>query len=1221
MSLSLKQMETMFIEKFLERYKMTDRDIRKAFMRFDQNKNGMLDLDELTRAISSLLNGVDEQQVAKLVAKYDTSGDGNISIEEFQGFLVNRNALDDDAGANGKSGGGRNKGLSKEETMRAWRQDGGGPAVPALDLASERSSDAERRYNILGARCDEPAEEAEFDDDGYGHNGEEDDESEAQGDEYVDNYEVGSEVRSEMPSEFASSDLPAMERRAQVFLKNLVGYLLIRAKHKSLHKSLHNRMVMQNPQRMQSLAMEVLVSEFHERSRGDAGQLGKEDFRAMCMQFSANIAGAPLLRPEVSDFLFDLCSEEVVGRTGARREMVGAPAVMPLLFPAMDKEQQAASGRVGRGPMRHDGNGAITAPPATGGHSRGPSAEPVSSLAEGAQTAARLYCHPKSRTPLVTPKTFDPALVKRSSQRPREALQLDYVFGMKMDTHSNSPVYCVGGGTVSGAAPARPSSGGSLSSRRAAMGSREGVQARAAGKLVYASAAMGVVHNLGDNTQTFFQGHTDDISCVSVSPDGKTAVTGQVGKPCFMCVWDTGSDAPPRNGRNGLIAKLGEGFFERAVCSVALTFDAKVAVGVGSDDKHSLGVWVISTGALIATAQCQTGVPPQVRSMVITPAQQTTEFLSSENTGMCDVICTAGDHHLRFWSLQRPKGAGNPLGGAETGNLQFKAGRVTTKYQKTRGVKTPAVYTCSGFIAGPPGVNNSRTFDCAVGGDNGYCYLFRQAECVAHVAAIKGGVSSLAIAGSYVVVGGMRGVVKLLDGRTLEILTVAETTPNLENLQLGAGYGGRGSAQGRGRDMSSGAIDWSDLPRGAGDVMGLSVSKMTAKGDKGGGGYVSVVGASAYGCAIRVDLPVNPSSRTGVVGMDTTSGLRPASRAGSEVSRSSAGAGASSRPGFKAWSLFHVHTDTVWGLATDNSSAPPPTLGGLIGMVTTGDDRWLNLWGVSDDARVLKARIMLEAAGRSCCLDRGMAFVAAGLANGSVFLYEVEPRELANPSTVGGLRQCTFRKDSNEAISDVKFSPDTCMLAAASHDNFIYLYKCTASNTRVDLSPVHKLRGHSSYVTHVDWSVDSRLLQSTCGAYELLYWNVDTGAMLKSALFASSDMKFKSTTCPIGFGMMGIWREYSDGTDVNAVDVSRDRSLVVTADDFGQLKLFNYPCVVQKAPFRPGNGHSSHVMNTRFLGHDAMVATVGGVDKAVMLWALVDAPTATRTRNYNETLN
>lgn len=39
--------------------------------------------------------------------------------------------------------------------------------------------------------------------------------------------------------------------------------------------------------------------------------------------------------------------------------------------------------------------------------------------------------------------------------------------------------------------------------------------------------------------------------------------------------------------------------------------------------------------------------------------------------------------------------------------------------------------------------------------------------------------------------------------------------------------------------------------------------------------------------------------------------------------------------------------------------------------------------------------------------------------------------------------------------------------------------------------------GHSSYLKHVDWSLDSRILQSNCGAYELLYFEAVTGKQVR----------------------------------------------------------------------------------------------------------------------------
>lgn len=93
---------------------------------------------------------------------------------------------------------------------------------------------------------------------------------------------------------------------------------------------------------------------------------------------------------------------------------------------------------------------------------------------------------------------------------------------------------------------------------------------------------------------------------------------------------------------------------------------------------------------------------------------------------------------------------------------------------------------------------------------------------------------------------------------------------------------------------------------------------------------------------------------------------------------------------------------------------------------------------------------------------------------------------------------------------------------------------------------------------------------------------------------------------------MGIWPPYSDGTDVNAADVSPSGRYVVTADDHGYVKLFNHPCVVQHAPCHQYGGHSSHVMNVRWASDESFAVSVGGKDGAVMQWRLVpaDAPQA-----------
>ena len=86
--------------------------------------------------------------------------------------------------------------------------------------------------------------------------------------------------------------------------------------------------------------------------------------------------------------------------------------------------------------------------------------------------------------------------------------------------------------------------------------------------------------------------------------------------------------------------------------------------------------------------------------------------------------------------------------------------------------------------------------------------------------------------------------------------------------------------------------------------------------------------------------------------------------------------------------------------------------------------------------------------------------------------------------------------------------------------------------------------------------------------------------------------------------MQGIWPEAADGTDVNAVCKSGSGKLLATADDFGAVKLFNYPCVSKGNGFKSGKGHSSHVTNVRFTQNDSTLVTTGGNDRSVLQWKL-----------------
>lgn len=86
------ELESLFVEKLSEKYSLNKKDLKKAFMRFDHDGNGLLDLSELGAAIRVFVNGVNDNQVEQLMSAYDMNGDGKVSYEELLHYLTTREA-------------------------------------------------------------------------------------------------------------------------------------------------------------------------------------------------------------------------------------------------------------------------------------------------------------------------------------------------------------------------------------------------------------------------------------------------------------------------------------------------------------------------------------------------------------------------------------------------------------------------------------------------------------------------------------------------------------------------------------------------------------------------------------------------------------------------------------------------------------------------------------------------------------------------------------------------------------------------------------------------------------------------------------------------------------------------------------------------------------------------------------------------------------------------
>jgi len=302
-------------------------------------------------------------------------------------------------------------------------------------------------------------------------------------------------------------------------------------------------------------------------------------------------------------------------------------------------------------------------------------------------------------------------------------------------------------------------------------------------------------------------------------------------------------------------------------------------------------------------------------------------------------------------------------------------------------------------------------------------------------------------------------------------------------------------------------------------------------------------------------------------------------------------------------------------------------------LVTAGHDRMVMVWSISQRRCIAMAK--LPAAANCVCYHPDGGSVTVGLDNNEFCVYKLvqDAKPEIGPDT-GVALQAVARKSVTAAakivarskggkkgnaagLSDIKYAPNGKICAIGSHDRLIYLFHADLKASPPVYKKVGVLKGHTSTITHLDWSQNSRFLQSNSQDYEILYWEVlppDGETKFKPQQFKEAhelrDEQWATWTCILGWPVQGIWPDDSDGTDINSVHRSHSMKYCLTADDFKKVRLLNYPSLKdrrgQEAESKAYIAHASHVINAKFVFNDSYVASIGGMDATVMVWKHVN---------------
>jgi microtubule-associated protein-like 6 len=663
--------------------------------------------------------------------------------------------------------------------------------------------------------------------------------------------------------------------------------------------------------------------------------------------------------------------------------------------------------------------------------------------------------------------------------------------------------------------------------------------------VVFPAAAVGIVFDIKTQNEKFFFGHNDEIMCLDFHKESGLVASGSIGAEysCRLCIWEVATLQQ---------RQVISGSLQFGVMSVNFNKSASLVCALGFDDHHSVAIFSVATGQLLA-------ISPADKNRVLHCRFTRCEMYNGESS-----FVTIGVSHVCFWDPVQPDANGKTF---------YEVTDLPTDRRLTwqRGNKIDDIdHICI------LGLDFTRQY-AVVSATNGTFYLFDpvQKVCVHSVAA--GAEANL----------------------NQVIVLESEATPTTDTIVCG----------GRSGEISFWKVQWdaktsnvgvfADPTMTADGSTTIDMNKLDAATDNDSETTTNAIRSLSWNAQNR--QLVCGTFLTAVYTIDVQK----------VTAKGSSDQWASTLIGGHWGNLKDPEFyGEVWGVDTH------PSKPWFVSCAEDCTIRVWELENCRElHRRYLPSRAhtccfsldgLYAAVGFK---NGGFMVLTADLSQAIVPFTRERKREVMRISfSPNGLYLALV---AEMAIDVYAIVPETAA-AADSQPILPTEPKGTGSSRKMKCEKVGTCLGHTSYITTFDWSLQSDLLQSTSNGYELLYHAIPDCCMMTGAK-AIADQLWYTQTCELGWCVQGIWPRYADGSDINSVSKSHSEKWLITTDDWGRVNLFNFPCLgsgldrkTGKLRVRPQSkvhgGHSSHVTNSAWTFDDSFVVTTGGADLSIFSW-------------------